>query len=108
MLRCINGAEVGCALLNNVAVGYASLRHCNISILFGFLLQDAGCRGVFYSGSQKLCRQERGGKLDFFNDLKKKKKNCFVQEALECFFSLCVDAGATRRQTWGRGRVWGA
>ena len=42
------------------------MRHCNISMLFGFLLQDAGCRGVFYSGGQKLCRQERGGKLEGF------------------------------------------
>ena len=44
-------------------------------MLFGFLLQDAGCRGVFYSGCQKLCRQERGGKLEmiffssFFTEL---------------------------------------
>ena len=88
MLRCINGAEAGCALLNNVAVGYASLRHCNISILFGFLLQDAGCRGVFYSGSQKLCRQERGSKLDFLNDLNK-NRIALCKKHWNAFFPLC-------------------
>ena len=84
------------------------MRNCNISMLFGFLLQDAGCRGVFYSGSQKLCRQERGGKLDFFNDLKKKKKTALCKKHWNAFFPSVWMQMPLDEKTWGRGRVWGA